>query len=113
MDDLPWHVRRRQELEAAAPVRRKQLDAFVKLPLWWAEAVAKAARSPALVVAVELLRLRWKTGRSTFPLPNARLRKKGVSREVKLRVLRDLERAGLVTVEWPPRKAPVVTLVLL
>jgi hypothetical protein len=35
----------------------------------------------------------------------------GVSREIKRRVLRDLERGGLITVERPIRKTPIVTLV--
>jgi hypothetical protein len=34
-----------------------------------------------------------------------------VSREVKRRVLRDLERAKLISVERPLRKTPVVTLI--
>ena len=105
MDDEPWHVKRRRELEAATPVKRKRTtEPFVKLPLWWAEASAKAIRSPATLVLVELLRLRWKTQRTTFPLPNSRLQKLGISRKLKVRVLHDLERAGLITVKWRPRK---------
>src|SRR5262245_1707308 len=101
MDEEPWHVRRRRELEAAAPVKRKMLEPFVKVPLWWAEATAKAAGSPTTAMLVELLRLRWKTQSMTFPLPNGRLQKLGVSRDVKRRVLSDLERAGLILVERP------------
>ena len=37
----------------------------------------------------------------------------GVSRDVKRRVLRDLERARVIMVERPPRKTPRVTLVVL
>jgi ribosomal protein S19E (S16A) len=91
-------------LEAAAPVKRKKVEPFVRVPLWWAKSVAKATRSPAALVMIELLRLRWKTGRSTFPLPNGKLGELGASREVKRRVLRDLERAGLIIVERPPRE---------
>ena len=39
--------------------------------------------------------------------------RRGVSREIKRRVLRDLEAAGLITVERPSRKSPIVTLVVL
>ena len=42
-----------------------------------------------------------------------RLDKLGVSRKVKHRVLRNLERAKLISVERPPNKNPIVTLVLL
>jgi hypothetical protein len=110
-DAEPWWVTRKRALEAAAPAKRKKPEAFVKMPLWWAEAAAKASRSPATVVLVEMLRLRWKTQSSTFPFPNGRLAKLGVSREVKRRVLADLERGGLITIERPARKTPVVTMV--
>jgi hypothetical protein len=88
-------------------------EPFVKMPLWWAETAARAIRSPATLVLVELLRAHWKTKSMTFPLSNVRLRKLGVSRDVKRRVLHDLERAGLITVERPINKSPVVTLVKL
>jgi hypothetical protein len=65
------------------------------------------------ILLVELLRLRWKTHSMTFPLPNGRLAKLGVSRKVKQRVLRELEQGQLITVERKSRKAPIVTLVLL
>ena len=116
-EEEDWRVattKRIREPKAAAPVKRKRtIEPFVKMPLWWAEAAAKATNSPVTIVLVELLRLRWKTQRTTFPLPNGRLKKLGVSRDVKRRVLHDLERAGLIAVEWPPRKTPILTLVLL
>jgi hypothetical protein len=107
-----WHTRRRRELEAAAPVKRKKAEPFVKVPLWWAEAASKAARSPVTLVLVELLRASWKTRNTTFPLANVRLKRAGVSRKIKARVLRDLERAGLIVVEGRHGKTPTITLVL-
>jgi hypothetical protein len=92
---------------------RKSKDAFVKVPLWWATEAAKANRIPRMLVLVELLRRSWKTHSLTFPLSNESLQKKGVSREVKRRVLRDLEKAGLITVERHHGRAPRVTLVVL
>jgi hypothetical protein len=109
-DTEPWHIRRRRELEAITPMKRKKVEAFVKVPLWWITAAAKHARSPATLVMVELLRASWKARSSTFSLPNSRLAKLGVSREIKRRVLRDLERSGLITVERRPSKSPIVTL---
>jgi hypothetical protein len=101
--------------DALPPKDRKpgQSEPFVKMPLWWAEAASKAVGSPATLVLVELLRVHWRTKSKTFPLPNARLRKQGVSRDVKRRVLHDLERAGLIAVDRPKSKSPVVTLVQL
>jgi hypothetical protein len=60
-----------------------------------------------------LVYLAWKTKSMTFLLPNEWLEEHGVSRKTKTRVLRDLERAHLVTVEWRGKKSPIVTLTLL
>ena len=113
MQDEPWYVQRRRELEAAAPKRKKTVERFVQVPLWWIEIAAKATRSPATIVLIELLYACWKAKSSTFPLPNDRLKKRGVSRDVKRRVLRDLERRQVIIVERPPRKTPIVTLIRL
>ena len=113
IEEDPWHVQRRRKLDAAAPIKHKKAEPFVKVPIWWIAAAAKATHSPATVVCVELLHASWKAKSLRFPLPNARLAKLGASREVKRRVLRDLERAGLISVERPARKTPVVTLALL
>jgi ribosomal protein S19E (S16A) len=113
MQEEHWSLKRMRELQAAAPIKRKKVEPFVKVPLWWIAAAAAAIRSPSVVVLVELLYASWKAKNLTFPLPNGRLTKRGASREVKRRVLRDLERAGLITVERPPRKSPVVTLITL
>jgi hypothetical protein len=109
-----YATRRKAELEAMAPVKRKKVaEVFVRVPLWWMEQVAEATNNRKALVAIELLYVHRKTKRLTFPLPNGRLAKRGISRETKRRALRDLERAGLITVERPPRKTPIVTLVLL
>jgi len=81
--------------------------------LWWIEETAKLTKSPTTLVLMELLRLHWKTKSSTFPLPNGRLEKLGVSREIKRRVLRDLERGKFIVVERSPRRTPIITLVAL
>lgn len=112
MQDEHWSVKRRRELEAAAPVKRRKAEPFVKVPLWWIAQATKATNTGRALVCVELLYAAWKTKRSTFPLPNSRLAKLGITRETKRRVLRDLERAGLVAVERPSRKTPIITLVV-
>jgi hypothetical protein len=94
------------------PTKSKK-DAFVKVPLWWAAEAAKATRSPATLVLIDLLYRAWKAKGPTFPLPNMRLSKNGVSRKVKCRVLRDLEAAGLITIERRHGKTPLVTLTVL
>jgi hypothetical protein len=111
MDD--YVKRRKAEFEATAPVKRKKVEAFVKVPLWWIATAAKATNNLKVLVAVELLYASWKAKSLTFPLPNGRLEKLGIHRETKRRAIRDLERARLIVVERPTRKTVVVTLVLL
>jgi hypothetical protein len=91
--------------------KRKKAERFVKVPLWWIEIAAKDARSPTTLVLIELLYAAWKAKSSTFPLPNARLKALGVSREIKARVLRDLERRPVILVKRMPRKTPIITLI--
>jgi hypothetical protein len=91
----------------------KSKDTFVKVPLWWATEAAKATRMPGMLVLIELLHRSWKAKSMTFLLPNGRLGKNGVSREVKRKKLRDLESAGLIMVERRHGKTPIVTLVVL
>jgi hypothetical protein len=89
-------------------------DKFIKLPLWFAIAAAEATRSPKALVWVYLVRLSWeKHGRMTFALPNEWLEEHGVSREVKRRALRDLERAGMILVDRRDKRSPIVTLIAL
>jgi hypothetical protein len=92
---------------------KSKKDAFVKVPLWWAETAAKATKTPKAMVWIQLLYAAWKAKRSTFPLPNGRLKKAGVTRFAKCRALRELEAVGLITVEWQHGKTPLVTIVVL
>src|SRR5262245_28202807 len=97
-----------------APVKRKRkVEPFVKVPLWWAKQMTTATKTKKALVGIVLMHTAWKTKRLTFPLPNGRLTKLGVSRETKRRALRDFERAGLIIVERPSRKTPIVTIVAL
>jgi hypothetical protein len=93
-----------------AAARSRRTDAFATIPLWWAERAAKAGRNVNLMVCVDLAYRAWraggKAGEKRFAMPNSR----GVHRSAKIRTLRALERAGLVSVEWRERKSPMVTL---
>jgi ribosomal protein S19E (S16A) len=93
--------------------RSRKAEPFVKVPLWWITAAAKATRTPGAVVLIYLLHAQWKAKRATFGLPNGALKKAGASREMKRRVLRQLEAAGLITVERRHGKTPKVTVVVL
>jgi hypothetical protein len=112
MQDEPWHKKRLRELKAAGEARRKKrAERFVQVPLWWIEIAAKDTHSPTTLVLIELLHTAWKTKSSTFPLPNARLKALGVSRKIKYRVLRNLERRPVIHIERPFGKTPIITLI--
>jgi hypothetical protein len=102
---------RRIEVETLAPVRsrRKKGGLFSIVPLDWIGPAAKAAGDPAAVVLVYLKHLEWKHG-PTFTLPNEWLKRAGVSRDVKRRVLRDLEAADIIAVKRWPRRSPQITM---
>jgi len=88
-------------------------DEFVQVPLWWAEQAAQATRTPQAMVWLWLLHLSWKEHSPTFKLPNERLAIRGVTRSVKTRTLRNLEKAKLIQVVRERGKAPMVTLLYL
>jgi hypothetical protein len=99
------------EVMAKARKRETQEDeAFARVPLWFAAVAASVTRSPAALVWVYILYCAWKAKGNSFPLGNAWLERKGVSRKVKARVLRDLAKADLLQVEQLPRKAPRITM---
>jgi hypothetical protein len=83
---------------------------FVQVPLWWAEAITKATKTPKAFVGIWLLLLAFRTKNSTFVLPNGQLAACGVNRKTKWQALRDFESAGLILMERRPRKSPKVTL---
>jgi hypothetical protein len=97
---------------ARTRAKRKKVEPFVKVPLWWIAQATKATNTGRALVCIELLYAAWKAKRPTFPLPNGRLAKLGVSPDTKGRALHDLERAGLITVERPPRRTPMITLMV-
>ena len=111
MDD--WFKQRRAELEARAPVKRKTAEPFTKVRLAKAAAAYTAMNCPKAMVWLWLLHRSWYTKSLTVAAPNGALAKFGVSRKVKNLALRQLEVAGLVTVERPSRKTPIVTLMSL
>jgi DNA-binding IscR family transcriptional regulator len=92
---------------------KKHKDTFVKVPIWFAVEAAKATSTVRALVWIELLHSSWKARSATVSLPNGRLQRHGVSREVKRRVLQELVAAGLITVERRQGKATLVTLVML
>jgi hypothetical protein len=111
MDD--WAKQRLAELHAAVPIKRKRAEPFARISLSWAAMAAAATNCPRALVWIWLVYRAWQTKSTTVSVPNSALVKLGVSREVKRLALRQLERAGLVTIERHTRKTPAVTLLKL
>ena len=115
-DDELEFLAQRRPAGAPAPDKnrtfaRKTADQFAMVPIWWVEQAAKATNTPRTLMLVWLLYLAWKTGSKTFPLTNVQLR--GVHRNTKYKMLRELEAAGLIQVSREGKKAPLVTLLYL
>jgi hypothetical protein len=107
---------RRIEVETVATdvtpnIRRR--TPFVVLPLSWAAKASAATNCQKAMVWMWLAHRVRKTRTTTVTIPNRALAKCGISRRVKSLALRQLERAGLITVERRPRKTPVVTVLRL
>lgn len=114
--EIPLTLTPEAEARLQAQARRhkgkaeRARNTFVMVPLGWGRQMTRATRSPKAFVALWLLHLAWKAGSSTVTLSNKSLRDHGVSRMTKLRALRELEEAGLITVERHLGRATVVTL---
>jgi hypothetical protein len=100
------------DVDPPARKTRDKADDFAQVPLKWAAKVAKAMNSPSAMLLVLLAYLAWKTKSPTFVLSNDHLKRYGVSREVKYRVLAQLEKAGIIQVVRPGRRAPLITLLI-
>jgi hypothetical protein len=59
-------------------------------------------------VFLHLYALTWRK-RQPVKLANAALKQMGICRNLKLRVLRELEALGLIAVEWRSKKSPIIT----
>jgi hypothetical protein len=91
---------------------RDKSNDFARVPLKWAAEVAKATNSPGDMVFILLAYLTWKTKSPTFVLSNDYLKRYGVNREAKRRVLARLEKAGVIKVQRQGLRSPLVTLLI-
>jgi hypothetical protein len=81
---------------------------FVVIPFRW-RAMAQLP-GPCLVVAMVIKFLCDIHGCNTVTLTNRWLQLTGIGRTAKGRVLRELEKAGYIKVQWRQRASPIVTL---
>ena len=91
--------------------RRREADAFIKVPLRLVMAASQATLSRnALLVLILLRYMAWKAHSSTFACPNELMKRCGISRKTKHRALAELEAAGFITLRRLPRRSPIVTM---
>jgi len=113
MTRIVYRHGRRFEVETlnpspAPPKRPKQL--FILVPL--DDHVAKAAKATGgqrMLVWMLILHRSWKEQTPTVVVTNDMVHKYGISPKVKVLALHQLEKAGLVVVEWQTRKNPIAT----
>jgi hypothetical protein len=91
-------------------VRRARNEAFTMVPLQWAAEMTAATHSKKAMVGLWLLYKAWQTKSDTVTIANASLAGFGISRDLKLKALNQLEKAGLISIKRQPRRSPLVTL---
>jgi len=85
--------------------RRKH---FIQVPFYWVERLAGAS-GQTWHLAMHLLYLHWKKGRSTpIKLANGMLQIDGIGRTSKWRALVELESRDLIVIERRPGKSPLI-----
>jgi hypothetical protein len=80
---------------------------FVKVPMAWLQKLVGAS-GQTYHLALRLLFLHFRGRGAAIVLANRTIQREGIPRQSKRRALRDLERRGLVEVDWRPRRSPIV-----
>jgi hypothetical protein len=118
-DDNPFHPDRLRidvpEQRAVMPKKLKEWgERYALFPMAWAERL-KGAPGQTWMVAVHVVyqdfwenTRKGKPSGQPFKLANGMLKIYSVPRQSKHRALHDLERRGLIAVEWQPKRSPVV-----
>ena len=116
MIEYVWRNGRRIEVQTlpdppqlAAKLRkqeRRKREAFAIVPLWWAARAGEDGGLIDLLVCIDLLHRAWKAKGKSFVFPT----RKGCRRS-KPRVLRGLEKASLIRVEWRRGRSPIITMI--
>jgi hypothetical protein len=91
--------------------KAKRTKPFAQVELDLAAKMAEAIGTPRAFILVMLWHLAWQAKGQPFPFTNEILRKYGVSRDVKRKVLVALEAAGLIKIERHGIQSPIVTII--
>jgi hypothetical protein len=118
LDPANWHLDPAtvSATLAAAPKPRKAKKKWEKrytiVPYAWQERLRDCKAISTYRLALYLVYEWWRNGGCRIRLSNGVLAAEGVGRTAKLDSLRELERLGLVQVDWRSRKAPLVICLL-
>ena len=106
------HHGRRLEVETVetgvAP-RRRLRGHFIQVPLPWLK-LLEGASGQTCRLALHLAYLNWRRKGAPIALSNSNALGLGLARRTKWRVLRELERRGLVSIERHPGRSPIIRL---
>jgi hypothetical protein len=91
--------------------RRKWKRHFIQVPWEWVQRL-NGASGQTYRLALQLLYLHWKNRGAPIKLTNSLLVLNSIPAQTKRRALRELQRRGLISVEWRLRKSPIVRFVL-
>jgi hypothetical protein len=80
---------------------------FVKVPWTWVQKL-DGAPGQTYRLALQILFLHFRERCASVTLSNRTIDRVGLPSQSKRRALRDLERRGLVSVEWRSKRSPVV-----
>jgi hypothetical protein len=95
-------------VERVTPTKvRRRRQHFIQVPFEWLERL-NGASGQAHQVALHLLYLHWKGEGQPIKLANGMMATDGIPPESKRRALRELQRRGLIKVEWRFKKSPIV-----
>jgi hypothetical protein len=89
-------------------IRAARAEHFIKKPWMWHEKLIGAPGQTWRLADV-VLYFHWKSRGAPFKLARGLRGMETMPRMTRLRALRDLERRGLVAVEWRVNKSPIVT----
>jgi hypothetical protein len=101
-----------EEVRIGTPTKvLKRREEFVIVPMAWDDRLT-GCRGHTYKIAIRLLYLYWRHHYKPFKLPNGMLQYDGVSRYSKYRALAKLEQLGLISIERPPKKSPIIHIYL-
>lgn len=93
-----------------ASPKHPTLTQFLVIPDEWLDLLDAVPGRNAHRLMLRLMRISWLLKNATVKVTNKVFLDRRMDRHTKLETLRRLEQAGLISVEWHPRKSPLATI---